>query len=489
MRIASPPFIARRKAFVGLVLLLLVVHGVSLRAEALRPVELSDSLDRMDITASVGFLQDLDGTLTVDDVSILPESAFVRTLNSALFFGFDPGAVWLRITLDNQSSEGEWLIELNNPRLDEVLFYLPDEAGGRQVSKVGRNHPVENRPARHVMPAVCVPLEPGSSKTLFIRVSHIGSLRFQVFASTMDRFMVNVSRVTAISLTLIGGLLVMVLFNLAVFLLLRERAYFYLSAGVFSFLLLVMAMNGHGYVYLWSNSFYWSVHSVNTTSMLHHAFLCMFFYAFIRQDEHSHRDRMAAATGAAVALAAALLSLTDWWFKFPVVNFLSAAIPVLLEVLAIRSYRRGYSPALYFILAWTLAIAGALLVFLANGGFIPHGYLNENMVFLAYLVSAVLWNVSLADRLRLSQIAARDNLEQQVRKRTTELEEALNEVKTLSGLLPICSTCKKIRDDQGYWQGVEHYIHKHTDATFTHGMCPDCFKEHYPEYAYRTEPS
>lgn len=62
-----------------------------------------------------------------------------------------------------------------------------------------------------------------------------------------------------------------------------------------------------------------------------------------------------------------------------------------------------------------------------------------------------------------------------------ELQNALTEVKTLSGLLPICSSCKKIRDDKGYWIQVETYISKHSDATFTHGLCPECLKQYYPE--------
>ena len=62
-----------------------------------------------------------------------------------------------------------------------------------------------------------------------------------------------------------------------------------------------------------------------------------------------------------------------------------------------------------------------------------------------------------------------------------ELTEALAHVKTLSGLLPICASCKKIRDDQGYWQQVETYISAHSDADFTHGICPDCVKRLYPE--------
>lgn len=61
------------------------------------------------------------------------------------------------------------------------------------------------------------------------------------------------------------------------------------------------------------------------------------------------------------------------------------------------------------------------------------------------------------------------------------LEEALNSVKTLSGLLPVCASCKKIRDAEGRWEPIESYIRKHSDAEFSHGLCPDCAKALYPD--------
>ena len=67
--------------------------------------------------------------------------------------------------------------------------------------------------------------------------------------------------------------------------------------------------------------------------------------------------------------------------------------------------------------------------------------------------------------------------------RTISLEKALAQVKTLSGLLPICSRCKRIRDDSGFWTKVELYVSEHTDARFSHGLCPECIEELYPEEA------
>ena len=62
------------------------------------------------------------------------------------------------------------------------------------------------------------------------------------------------------------------------------------------------------------------------------------------------------------------------------------------------------------------------------------------------------------------------------------LQEALSKVKQLSGLLPICASCKKIRDDQGYWNRIEEYIRNHSEADFSHGLCPPCIEKLYPDY-------
>jgi hypothetical protein len=63
-----------------------------------------------------------------------------------------------------------------------------------------------------------------------------------------------------------------------------------------------------------------------------------------------------------------------------------------------------------------------------------------------------------------------------------ELQKALDEVKILRGLIPICASCKKIRDDKGFWQQLEVYISAHSDAEFSHGICPECKKKLYPEF-------
>lgn len=69
------------------------------------------------------------------------------------------------------------------------------------------------------------------------------------------------------------------------------------------------------------------------------------------------------------------------------------------------------------------------------------------------------------------------------RRLNAELNEALAQVKRLSGLIPMCSSCRRVRDDAGYWKQVEQYIAEHSEARVSHGMCPQCIRALYPEFA------
>ena len=83
-------------------------------------------------------------------------------------------------------------------------------------------------------------------------------------------------------------------------------------------------------------------------------------------------------------------------------------------------------------------------------------------------------------RLTFSDLLDKNNLTLLEEKQ--RLEKALTEIKTLSGLIPICSNCKKIRNDEGFWEQVEIYVKDRSDADFSHGICPDCITILYPDY-------
>lgn len=78
-------------------------------------------------------------------------------------------------------------------------------------------------------------------------------------------------------------------------------------------------------------------------------------------------------------------------------------------------------------------------------------------------------------------VSLRKKIEAEREQLINDLQETLKHIKTLKGLLPICTSCKKVRDDKGYWDQIESYLHKHTDADFTHSICPECRQRLYPD--------
>ncbi|MCB2185439.1 MAG: transporter substrate-binding domain-containing protein [Deltaproteobacteria bacterium] len=125
----------------------------------------------------------------------------------------------------------------------------------------------------------------------------------------------------------------------------------------------------------------------------------------------------------------------------------------------------------------------------------PYAYglgLGEFLKWLGVVVSPILLlallfflhNKRLKKEIREKEIAEAER--QQV---IEKLQAALDNLKQLTGLLPICASCKKIRDDQGYWQQVEEYIEEHSEAQFSHGICPDCLKKLYPDIAKKLRES
>ena len=88
----------------------------------------------------------------------------------------------------------------------------------------------------------------------------------------------------------------------------------------------------------------------------------------------------------------------------------------------------------------------------------------------------------------IHDVTARKQAEREKEQLIVKLQKALSEVKTLRGFLPICASCKKIRDDKGYWNRIETYIRNHSEAQFSHGLCPECARKLYPGLTIETEP-
>ncbi|MFA6497874.1 MAG: response regulator [Desulfurivibrionaceae bacterium] len=129
----------------------------------------------------------------------------------------------------------------------------------------------------------------------------------------------------------------------------------------------------------------------------------------------------------------------------------------------------------------TLALAARRIPIVVMTGLADHevGLEAVNAGAQDYLIKGQVSGEMLVRSIRYA--IERKRIENEKEQAIAELQEALAKVKLLSGFIPICASCKKIRDDKGYWQQVESYIEKHSNAEFSHSICPDCTHRLYPE--------
>ena len=144
-------------------------------------------------------------------------------------------------------------------------------------------------------------------------------------------------------------------------------------------------------------------------------------------------------------------------------------MPILIWA-ALRFRQREVATAIFLLSA--IAIRGTL------SGFGPFVVTTQNQSLL--LLQAFMGVTAVMTMTVTAVVSERRRMELQRETLILELQQAFNNVKTLKGLLPMCAACKQIRDDQGYWYDLESYVRKHSEANFTHGICPVCAERLYP---------
>ena len=165
--------------------------------------------------------------------------------------------------------------------------------------------------------------------------------------------------------------------------------------------------------------------------------------------------------------------------------------------------REKFGKKVFYLLLWsmicTIISELAFTFYISNYGFsnlIGHYFkiFSFLLVYLAIIKTGIeepfeliFLDLDRANKKLSQEIEDRIKVQHEKEQLINKLQQALEEIKSLRGILPICMHCKKIRDDKGYWNQIERYIHEHSDAKFSHGICPDCLTTHYPEFSAKNK--
>ncbi|WAJ36864.1 response regulator [Pseudomonas sp. GOM7] len=355
---------------------------------------------------SIYVFEDVRGDASIDDiVSPALERSFIQHDQSVLNAGYSRSVFWLRLDLEYrpQQSSGprSWLLELAYPPLDHVELY-EQEGGGRfhLTQRTGDALPFDSRQLRQNNYLFELLLHPGEPKRLYLRLESQGSIQAPLTLWAPNAYLEDQPGRIYVLGIIYGVLLVMLVYNLFIYLSVRDTSYLYYILYIASFGLYQVSVNGAGIEYFWPNSPWWA--NAATPFLIGSASLfgCQFARSFLHTAEHSPWvDRglmLLMACGATVMVLALTISYAT---ALRLATYLALCFTVLIFAAGILAWLRGMRVARYFIFAWTAFLAGGAINTLMVLGYLPNVFLTMYASQIGSAIEVGLLSLALADRI------------------------------------------------------------------------------------------
>jgi PAS domain S-box-containing protein len=363
--------------------------------------------DSYALTPAFSYFEDKDAALSFDEV-LQPaiQSQFRRLPKAAgANFGLTNSAIWLRITLNAQTGiPRDWLLELAYPPLDRLDMWSPDAAFGYERQVAGDLLPFGERVVAHRNHVLPVRLVPGASTTLYLRLVSEGTVSAPI-RLWQPAALWKHDQAAYAALSLYFGLLIgLFLYNLLLFVSVRDTAYLVYVAFVAGMAVAQAALTGMGYQFLWPQLTWWNSVSPPAGMCIAAVFGLLFARSFLSSAARMPAvDRLlqVLVAGWLVSLAAALVLPYIWstWM----VTVLAVITVAALVATGALSVQRRYPGARYFLTAWALLLAGVLTLFLHNIGLLPSNALTSNALLIGSALEMVLLSFALADRINVAR--------------------------------------------------------------------------------------
>ena len=354
-------------------------------------------------------------------------------------FGFQPGAYWFHLALENaDAAQPHWLLVQDYPLSDRLDLYLryPD---GRVVHRSGGDHlPFDARSVSYRYPNFMLDLPVGERVDVLLRVQSQSSMQVPLSLHTPLAF-IELSRDAQFGIGLYYGILLALFFyNLVLWLSLRDASYFWYLFHLSAFGLVLMTLNGLGFEYLWPRSPWLADLSVPLSICLAQIGMQQFARVFLRL-------RTVWPPGNWISLAViafyVVLGAASFWLPYRIATPLAAASVFLsiawILTVTLVAYRRGDRSALLFLLAWGMFLLGTGMFTALAFGLLPKSFLTVYGVQIGSALEMLLLSIALSYRYAALRNEnerivrrAKLQLESQVLERTSELRAALEQVET-----------------------------------------------------------
>ncbi|MGH8531095.1 MAG: response regulator [Nevskiales bacterium] len=398
------------RGIAAVVLGLMFNPGTAAAAPASTIVEIQRGLQSLNLNPYVEYLADAKGSWSLADVRRAPLAGqFKRNTDRIFNAGFTTASYWYRLTLQNRSGDrsfgGSWFLEIGFPLLDHVDVYLPKADGGWQVIRTGDQRPFANRPLRHRNFVIPVRLAADKPTTVYLRINTKSA---QVVPLSLWSSLALYKRAQD-ELMLLGGyygvMLVLILYNVFVYLAVRDRSYLdYIMFVLFLGVLTSMSLNGLAVEYFWGDSPRWTNASTPFFIAASTFWLIAFTQSFLQTRRQLPRlHRMLIGFQVACLGGAVLAFVADYSISIRVTMSLAIIGSIAAVVTTAQALAVGVRAARVYLIAW-MAFATCIALQIAQvTDLLPAHLLTSYIVQIGTALGVMLLSLALADRINIER--------------------------------------------------------------------------------------
>ncbi|WP_433768846.1 7TM diverse intracellular signaling domain-containing protein [Pseudomonas putida] len=383
--------------------LLMLLLCLPLLANAVEFDELTQSLP---LGRTLQVFEDADGQATIDDVRNQAAAGnFKQHDKATLNAGYSRSVFWLKIDLHyrpaNPAAQRTWLLELAYPPLDHLDLYAPDAAGHYQlVRQTGDALPFASREIRQNNYLFNLNFVPDQAQTVYLRLQSQGSIQAPVTLWSSTAYLED-QPVRLYVLGLIYGVLLgMLVYNLFIYLSVRDTSYLYYIFYIASFGLYQLSVNGAAVQYFWPDNPWWANAATPFFIGCAGLFGSQFARSFLQTASFSRwLDRLLLALVVFSALVVGLSLMTSYALALRLATALALAFTIVIFAAGIFAWLRGLRVARYFIIAWSAFLLGGIINTLMVLGYLPNVFLTMYSSQIGSAIEVALLSLALADRI------------------------------------------------------------------------------------------
>lgn len=441
----APLTLFRRAAEIGLHLsrsfvLALVFFSPASNLHAEEVVQLTRNMQKVPLGSSVQYLEDPTGDITMD--AILAGSFdrdFIPSKSQSLNFGFTSSTYWFRVNLINQNpAVTDWVLEVSYPMLDYVDVYVVYLNSDKEMVTRGGGDlvPFSKRELKQPYMLYKVPLAHRDIATLLIRVQTGSSMQVPLVLWTSHALLQGQHREALVMGAYFGILMAMLIFNLMIYLAIRDINYFYYVCFLSTSLLFYASLRGYAFQYLWPETPGWGNISTPFSLAIFSMTIIQFSREFLQLRTNLPRFELVFRGLLVVFGGVVLASLfLDYSFAIQSGTLLTLVLTPLVFAAGVLCLRKGVLHARFFMLAWSVLLCFMFIYTLKTFGVLPQTFITENGMLIGAALEAILLSFALAHRMRVLreendriQKGITEMLERRVAERTCELDKALSNV-------------------------------------------------------------